>query len=131
MAPRGPWRATPNLMVVVPTAEDVRLYYGRTTVDVVAILLSVVGLVALVGIIRRPRPMPGPALFDVAAAGPDGDRRLDRWVDRRVADAILGEIRLGDRPVDRCSSRLIRRRGSLHEGAVAEIRGGWPGRHHD
>ena len=24
--------------------------------------------------------------FDVAAAGPDGDRRLDRWVDRRVAN---------------------------------------------
>ena len=91
----GPWRATPNLMVVVPTAEDVRLYYGRTTVDVVAILLSVVGLVALVGMTRRPRPMSGPALFDVAAAGPDGDRRLDRWVDgrvdRRVADAILEE----------------------------------------
>ena len=87
----GPWRATPNLMVVVPTAEDVRLYYGRTTVDVVAILLSVAGLVALVGMIRRPRPMPGPALFDVAAAGPDGDRRLDRWVDRRVAGAVLEE----------------------------------------
>ena len=87
----GPWRATPNLMVVVPTAEDVRLYYGRTTVDVVAILLSVAGLVALVGMIRRPRPMPGSALFDVAAAGPDGDRRLDRWVDRRVADAVLEE----------------------------------------
>ena len=87
----GPWRATPNLMVVVPTAEDVRLYYSRTTVDVTAIFLSVVGLVALVGMIRRPRPLPGPALFDVAASGPDGDRRLDRWVDRRVADAALEE----------------------------------------
>ncbi|GIT01162.1 MAG: hypothetical protein CM1200mP26_28740 [Acidimicrobiales bacterium] len=87
----GPWRATPNLMVVVPTAEDVRLYYRRTTVDVVAILLSVVGLLALVGMTRRPRPMSGPALFDLAAAGPDSDRRLDRWVDRRVADAVLEE----------------------------------------
>ena len=91
----GPWRATPNLMVVVPTAENVRLYYGRTTVDVVAVLLSVAGLVALVGMIRRPRPMPGPALFDVAAAGPDGDRRLDRWVDRRVADAVPEESVVG------------------------------------
>ena len=26
----GPWRATPNLMVVVPTAHDVALHYGST-----------------------------------------------------------------------------------------------------
>jgi len=92
----GPWRATPNLMVVVPTAEEVRLSYGRTTVDVVSVLLSLVGLVALVGLARRPGPLtgsvPGPALFDVVAAGPDGDRRLDRWVASRVARRVAHQV---------------------------------------
>jgi hypothetical protein len=87
----GPWRTTPNLMVVVPTSEDVRLTYGRTTVDVVSVLLTLVGLLALVSLARRSAApsesaTPENATFDVAAAGPDGDRRLDRWVDRRVAN---------------------------------------------
>jgi hypothetical protein len=29
----GPWRATPNFMVVVPTAKEVRLDYGTTTAE--------------------------------------------------------------------------------------------------
>jgi hypothetical protein len=29
----GPWRATPNFMVVVPTSREVRLEYGTTTVE--------------------------------------------------------------------------------------------------
>ena len=90
----GPWRATPNLMVVVPTGNEVTLTYGRTGVDVVAILLSLFGLVALVVLAGRSRRTPGggpdglsPAApwFDLAGIGPDGDLRLDRWVQRRVA----------------------------------------------
>jgi len=34
---------------------------------------------------------PENATFDVAAAGPDGDRRLDRWVNRRVEDRVANE----------------------------------------
>ncbi len=30
---KGPWRASPNLMVVVPTGTHVSLHYGRTGVD--------------------------------------------------------------------------------------------------
>jgi len=57
----GPWRAAPNLMVVVPTSTTVRLEYGRTIADHAATALSVVGL----GVVawgprplrrRRPRP---------------------------------------------------------------------------
>ena len=29
----GPWRVTPNLMVVVPTSHDVTLTYGRSAAD--------------------------------------------------------------------------------------------------
>ena len=86
----GPWRTTPNLMVVVPTGNDVALTYGRTGVDILSMLLSLVGLVALVVLARRPdslsdRLPPGSEWFDLAAVGPDGDLRLDRWVQRRVA----------------------------------------------
>ena len=86
----GPWRTTPNLMVVVPTGNDVALTYGRTGVDIVSMLLSLVGLVALVVLARRPdslsdRPPSGSEWYDLAAVGPDGDLRLDRWVQHRVA----------------------------------------------
>ncbi|MGF1599346.1 MAG: hypothetical protein ACFCVK_20945 [Acidimicrobiales bacterium] len=46
----GPWRAGPNLMVVVPTETSVRLHYGRTPVDWLGIVLTVAGLGALVAL---------------------------------------------------------------------------------
>jgi hypothetical protein len=47
---KGPWRASPNLMVVVPTDTHVELHYGRTGVDWAGIFLSVVGLLGLAGL---------------------------------------------------------------------------------
>jgi hypothetical protein len=47
---KGPWRATPNLMVVVPTGTHVELHYGRTAVDWAGVLLTVFGLVGLAGL---------------------------------------------------------------------------------
>ena len=49
----GPWRAEPNLMVVVPTSHDVDLRYGSTVSGRVGELLLVVGLIAVVVILRR------------------------------------------------------------------------------
>jgi len=61
----GPWRVTPNLMVVVPTSHDVTLSYGRSGADYLGDFLTLVGVVALVALIvaswRRHRAMPGPA----------------------------------------------------------------------
>ena len=34
----GPWRVAPNLMVVIPTSEHVSLHYGRTPIDLIAIV---------------------------------------------------------------------------------------------
>ena len=54
----GPYRVAPNLMVVVPTAHDVVLSYGRSPADVVGQLLTlaaVVGLVVLAVSARRRR----------------------------------------------------------------------------
>jgi uncharacterized membrane protein len=50
----GPYRVTPNLMVVVPTSTHVRLHYGRTPVDVGSWLLTFLGIAALIVLARRP-----------------------------------------------------------------------------
>ena len=43
----GPWRATPNFMVVVPTARHVVLHFGTTTAEWLGRSATVVGFVAL------------------------------------------------------------------------------------
>jgi len=49
---RGPWRISPNLMVVIPTERHVELHYGRTPVDLAGLALTAIGLVALVVVAR-------------------------------------------------------------------------------
>ena len=44
---QGPFRVAPNMMVVVPTQKDVRLYYGYTKLDIFAYLLTAIGLAVL------------------------------------------------------------------------------------
>ncbi|MGP0032061.1 MAG: hypothetical protein ACLPVF_16345 [Acidimicrobiales bacterium] len=51
----GPWRVTPNLMVVVPTSHHVTLTYGTTSIDRAGEAASFVGLVALVAVVAWPR----------------------------------------------------------------------------
>jgi hypothetical protein len=75
----GPWRITPNLMVVVPTSEHVELHYGWTGLDVGAWLLTLLGAIGVGWVARRGRlalpepPPPSPAEhvdpFVVADAG--------------------------------------------------------------
>ena len=50
----GPWRVTPNLMVVVPTSHDVSLTYGTSGANVLGLLATLIGLVALVGLFVVP-----------------------------------------------------------------------------
>ncbi|HXQ62668.1 MAG TPA: hypothetical protein VN796_10060 [Acidimicrobiales bacterium] len=49
----GPWRAEPNLMVVDPTSHDVTLTYGSTGADHLGLVLTIVGILVLVVLIRR------------------------------------------------------------------------------
>ncbi|HVB90744.1 MAG TPA: hypothetical protein VND70_01465 [Acidimicrobiales bacterium] len=44
----GPYRVTPNLMVVVPTAHVVTLHYGKTGADEAGDALTILGMLALV-----------------------------------------------------------------------------------
>ena len=43
----GPYRVSPNMMVVIPTSTHVRLNYGYTTTDYASYLLTLFGLVGL------------------------------------------------------------------------------------
>jgi hypothetical protein len=51
----GPYRVTPNLMVVVPTAHNVVLHYGSSPADRAGEVLSVVGLIGLVLVLAGPQ----------------------------------------------------------------------------
>jgi len=62
----GPWRVTPNLMVVVPTSHDVYLNYGTSAADTLGLLSTLLGLAALVLLfvvpaVRRWRSAASPA----------------------------------------------------------------------
>ncbi len=68
----GPYRVTPNFMVVVPDSNHVELSFGRTPIDYTGYLVSLVGLVGLVMLIRaRPVRVAGPRRFWGKAERPD------------------------------------------------------------
>jgi hypothetical protein len=48
----GPWRITPNLMVVVPTSHHVTLHYGWTPVDWLGAFATLAGVAGLVALVR-------------------------------------------------------------------------------
>jgi hypothetical protein len=48
----GPYRVAPNLMVVIPTSNQVRLHYGYVGVDYAANVLTLLGIVALILLFR-------------------------------------------------------------------------------
>ena len=70
---KGPYRVAPNLMVVVPTGHDVELQYGRTSIDYLAILLTLAAIGLTVVLWRRPLSYPEgePVAEDDAPSGDD------------------------------------------------------------
>ena len=78
----GPYRATPNFMVVVPTSKDVSLTFDRSGVEWFGIMLTVLGLLGLGAIGWRwpalarwgdPHPAEVEDLEAIEAAGRRGD----------------------------------------------------------
>src|SRR5581483_947023 len=51
----GPWRSTPNFMVVVPTSHHVTLHYATTKVEWLGRFLTLVGLAGLVLLFLWPK----------------------------------------------------------------------------
>jgi hypothetical protein len=77
----GPYRVTPNLMVVIPRSKHVELTYGYTKVEYLGYGASLVALLALIALVRRgpvtfPEPPPDPRDEDdddpVASVLPEG-----------------------------------------------------------
>lgn len=61
---RGPYRVTPNLMVVIPTANHVTLNYGYTDLDWLGLVISLLGLAGVIFLWRmRPVVYPVPRHF--------------------------------------------------------------------
>ena len=52
----GPYRVTPNLMAVVPTAQQVTLQYGRSPIEFLALLLTLTGLAWAARLAWQTRP---------------------------------------------------------------------------
>ncbi|CAN5490449.1 hypothetical protein BH20ACT2_BH20ACT2_17740 [soil metagenome] len=79
----GPYRVTPNLMVVVPTDDEVVLRYGWTPVDAFSWGLTFAGLAGVVVLWRKravagDEPEPSPTEQDrPGASGASGARRGD------------------------------------------------------
>jgi hypothetical protein len=75
----GPYRVAPNFMVVIPNDTHVELSYGRTGVEWLSYALTLLGIVGLVLLVRRPLAR----FASVRGGGPDrlgerGDGADDR-----------------------------------------------------
>jgi len=81
----GPYRVTPNLMVVIPTDTTVEMRFGYTFADILGWLVAVAGVAAVVYLARRgpvdfgdpvepPPPSPDQASEDAAARPGPADR---------------------------------------------------------
>ena len=55
---QGPYRVTPNFMVVVPTGTEVRMTYGRSGVEWFSMAVTLLGLAAVVWLLMRSRGTP-------------------------------------------------------------------------
>jgi hypothetical protein len=78
----GPYRVSPNLMVVVPTETEVRLRYGWTPIDLLGWLLTALGVAAAVWLARRrpvelPAPPPPPPADHIDPFAVPPDRTAD------------------------------------------------------
>lgn len=72
---KGIYRVSPNLMVVVPTSHHVEMWYGYTPVDYEGWGLSILALVGLVLLARRPQA----PVAAVRTAGLGQPTDLDLW----------------------------------------------------
>ena len=77
---KGPWRVAPNLMVVVPTSRHVSLHYGYTGADRLGYALTLLGIVAVIALLRL-GAMRMPPATDRGEQLTLFDEQLDFWAD--------------------------------------------------
>ncbi|MBV8304144.1 MAG: hypothetical protein JOZ04_08030, partial [Acidimicrobiia bacterium] len=74
----GPYRVAPNQMVVIPTSRHVSLHYGYTPVDRLGYSFTLLGIVALIALVRL-GAMPMPPSRDEGEQLTLFDQELDFW----------------------------------------------------
>ena len=94
---KGPYRSTPNQMVVIPTSKHVELHFKRTSDEVLGIVMSVVGIVVIFGLWvweRRRRNsllLAGMASVSGPAATPELDPEPPLVLDRAAPSTLAPE----------------------------------------
>ncbi|MEO9220754.1 MAG: hypothetical protein ABI251_03070, partial [Mycobacteriaceae bacterium] len=78
----GPYRVSPNLMVVIPHTTHVSLHYSRTPVDLLGMGLTLLGLVLVVVLVRRP----------AIEVPPEHQGRMAAWLDEIIAIPPLEKV---------------------------------------
>lgn len=74
---KGPYRITPNQMVVIPTSKHVKLHYAKTNVEYVSYGLTIVGVGALIWFSQQePKPLGSP-LWERLSADWNARRRQE------------------------------------------------------
>lgn len=109
----GPYRVSPNLMVVVPTQTEVELSYGRSGVEVIAMVMTVLGLVGL-AVVRRVPDVHDRVAWDLASTP------TDRLPPAAVVRAEMATGAVAPSTADRMAGQtdhLVRRQSSRIIGA--------------
>ncbi len=91
----GPWRVTPNLMVVVPTSNRVELRYGITWVEALAWGMTLVGLIGLAWLWAAP-PIAMPPRRQPTAHDDDDEPGPDGGADPRPDGVPASELDLAE-----------------------------------
>jgi hypothetical protein len=71
---KGPYRLAPNLMVVIPTSNDVTLNYGMTPIDWLGRVVTLLGVAGVVLLVRWKGALGFAAEASSEPAGDDDDR---------------------------------------------------------
>jgi hypothetical protein len=104
---QGPYRISPSQMAVIPTTNEVTLYYGRTWVDYAGWFMTIVGLLGALAMWRIDRKMPplrfarplGVAKTEVQSEGLQNPIVSQESRDRRGAVEREGtQLPAGDQP---------------------------------
>ena len=83
----GPYRVTPNFMVVIPTSKHVTMTYGRTPLEGIAWVLTLLGVIGLFALMRWRWPAFVGAPYEFFGDRPPDDSD-ESWHTTIDADAV-------------------------------------------
>ena len=123
----GPWRVSPNLMVVVPTSDHVTLSFGNTSVEYLSWIITALGLLGLIALWRAgPLLFPEPRPWFPGRRGPRGGPLGSTPMsapEMTALDAIFKAYDIRGTVPDQLDALLIERIGAAFARFVADTSG--------